>query len=70
MPKPRIDKERAEAIAAELKRYDLMKGGKALVERKAKISEAVWYRALAGAQIEKANARKIENFLKSAKEVA
>lgn len=63
MPKARIDKQRAKRIARKLAKYDLMKGGRKLVLDTAKITDSVWYRALAGSQLETTNAEKLETFL-------
>lgn len=63
MPKERIDKQRAKRIARKLAKYDLMKGGRKLVLVSAKITDSVWYRALAGSQLEVPNAEKLETFL-------
>lgn len=63
MPKERIDKNRAKRIARKLAKYDLMKGGRKLVIDSSHITTNVWYRALAGSQLEITNAEKLENFL-------
>lgn len=63
MPKARIDKIRAKRIARKLAKYDLMKGGRKLVMESSHITDNVWYRALAGSQLEISNAEKLEQFL-------